>query len=775
MNLLNKPPDISKDFHAFENTFYLAEELAEFDPVSGHGKITYERHAYSSLLSFNSMDLQLEETNPKEFPPDEYEVSPALPFRVEFISSRSVRLRFVTGTEAPGQEGGSSAMLVHDGKQARNAWKHKETDEAHRFSSKHGSLIIYKRPWRIEFADAQGKVLTNSCHKTDNAATFTPLMPFGWVRRISDYARHFSAAFNLHPGEKIYGYGEFYTELNRRGQKLHLFTDDARGSQNEKSHKPVPFFLSNRGYGMFVHTPAPMTCDVGKYYGGLHSLFVGEDVLDIFVSLGEPRQILDEYTNLTGKASMPPLWSFGYWMSRITYYSEQEGREVARKLREHKLPADVIHFDSGWFETDIRCDYEFSPSRFDDPEKMIHDLKEMGFRVSLWQLPYFVPRNKLYREILEKRLYIHDGKGNSPYEDLILDFTNPETVEWYREKLAALLRMGVSAIKADFGEAAPVQGIYHNGSNGHYEHNLYPNRYNKAVADITREVTGENIIWARSGWAGSQRYPVHWGGDACTSDTGMAGVVRGGLSIGLSGFSFWSHDVGGFVAQTPENLYHRWMALGVFTSHTRSHGHPPKEPWGYSETLVKQFRNALNMRYRMMPYIYAQAKDSSEKGLPMMRALFVDYPQDRGAWDIDDQYLFGSDILVAPMLEDNPSRDVYLPGKHKWINYQSGEAYSTGWNHIKAGEVPAVILVRDGAAIPHISLAQSTAEMDWSSLELMVFSEDTKKADARIYLPGDHTLQKLHIAIANGTCTLQENPYEERVSLSLSRKISDHT
>ncbi len=181
------------------------------------------------------------------------------------------------------------------------------------------------------------------------------------------------------------------------------------------------------------------------------------------------------------------------------------------------------------------------------------------------------------------------------------------------------------------------------------------------------------------------------------------------------------------------------------------------------------------MRYRMMPYIYAQAKDSSDKGLPMMRALFVDYPKDRGAWDIDDQYLLGNDILVAPMLEDTPSRDVYLPGTHKWINYQSGEAYPPGWNHIKAGMVPAVILVRDGAAIPHISLAQSTVEMDWTSLELMVFSEDKKEADARIYLPGDTALQNLHITIANGTCALQENPYEKRVSISLARKTSDNS
>ncbi len=775
MDILNKPPDISKDFLEFENTYYLAEQLEAFDPLTGRGTIKYRRHAYSTILSFNSMDVQLEDTGPKEFPPGEYEVSPVLPFRLEFISPRTVRLRLVTGIEAPGKEDEPSLMLVCENKQSNDAWQHSETREAHRFTSKYGTVTLFKNPWRIECADADGKVLTSSCHRSDNDTTFTPLMPFGWVRRISDYARHFSAAFHLQPGEKIYGYGEHYTEFNRRGQKLHLFTDDARGSQNEKSHKPVPFFMSNRGYGMFVHTSAPLTCDVGKYYNGLHSLFVGEDVLDLFIFLGDPKAILDEYTGLTGKAPMPPLWSFGYWMSRITYYSEQEGRDVAAKLREHRIPADVIHFDSGWFETDIHCDYEFSVSRFDDPARMISDLREQGFRVSLWQLPYFVPRNKLFREILEKGLYIRDGKGNSPYEDLILDFTNPETIEWYRKKLGDLLRMGVAAIKADFGEAAPMHGVYHNGRGGYVEHNLYPTRYNKAVADITREITGDDIIWARSGWAGSQRYPVHWGGDACTSDAGMAGVLRGGLSIGLSGFSFWSHDVGGFVAKTPENLYHRWMAFGVLSSHTRSHGQPPKEPWEYGETLTEQFRNALNMRYRLMPYIYAQAKDSSERGLPMMRALFVEYPDDPGAWDTDDQYLFGSDILVAPLFEDAGSRDVYLPGMHPWIDYQSGEVYQPGWQHITAGEIPAAILVRDGAAIPHIPLAQSTAFMDWSTLELVAFTHDAESARGLICLPSENTIKHIRLIVQNETPQLEHDPCKGTVAFALSQKKSTDT
>ena len=279
-------------------------------------------------------------------------------------------------------------------------------------------------------------------------------------------------------------------------------------------YKPIPFFISNRGYGMFVHTSAPATFDFGASVGNVNQLLLGDDELDLFVFLGQPKEVLDEYTKLTGRASMPPLWSFGLWMSRITYYSEEETRAVAAKLRQNRIPDDVIHLDTGWFETDWRCDYKFSATRFKDPAKMIADLKRDGFHISLWQLPYFVPKNSLFPEILAKGLAVKDGKGNLPYEDAVLDFTNPATVAWYQEKIGGLLKMGVGAIKVDFGEAAPLTGVYANGRSGFYEHNLYPLRYNKAVAEITKQISGENIMWARSAWAGSQRYPLHWGGDS---------------------------------------------------------------------------------------------------------------------------------------------------------------------------------------------------------------------------------------------------------------------
>ncbi len=558
----------------------------------------------------------------------------------------------------------------------------------------------------------------------------------------------------MSPGEKIFGCGESVTKLDKRGQKVNLFVTDPQGPETDQMYKPVPFFMSNRGYGMFMHTSAPVTCDFGNTYVGANKLFMGDEALDLFIFIGEPKDILNEYTEIVGKPSMPPLWSFGTWMSRITYFEQSEGYDVAAKLRSYKIPSDVIHFDTGWFETDWQCDYKFAQSRFSNPQKMIDDLKKDGFHISLWQLTYFTPKNKFFNEIIEKNLHVKNSKGEMPYEDAVLDFSNLETVKWYQDKLAGLLKMGVGAIKVDFGEAAPMEGFYASGRGGWYEHNLYPLRYNKAVADITKEVNNENIIWARSAWAGSQRYPLHWGGDAANTDIGMDATLRGGLSFGLSGFSFWSHDIGGFVVAAPENLYRRWLPFGFLTSHSRAHGAPPKEPWLYNDNFVKAFRESAEMKYKLMPYIYAQAKLCTEKGLPMVRALFVEYPDDSGAWLIEDQYLFGADILVAPMMEAGTERNVYLP-KGNWIDYQSGKTYQQGWNVIEAGKIPAIVLVREGAVIPHVQLAQSTDKINWSDIELKVYG-NKEKATGFVCLPSDNKLTDIILTKSGSNYQLEK-------------------
>lgn len=759
--ILNEPPDISSDFSDMRNTFFVAEDLTFFDPETGQGKLRFMRHNLATKQAFDNMLMGLNPAPANEFPTTEYEVSPEHPFSIEFISGRTVRIRMTSGPQF--KKDAESLMLVN-GRASTNkaAWRYSKTADGHEYKSEFGRILITEKPWHVYLYNAEGKLLTQTIHKSDVSNTYTPVVPFSYIRKASDYSRSMDAVFSLAPSEKIFGTGESFQSFDKRGEKVVLWADDANGVQNETMYKPIPFYMSSRGYGVFMHHTSPITCDFGKYFSGANSMMIGDDELDLFLFIGEPKEILDEYTDLTGKAPMPPLWSFGFWMSRITYFSEKDGMEVAAKLRENKIPADVIHFDTGWFGVDWRNDYTFPKDRFPDPQKMLASFKNQGFEICLWQLPYFTPRNTLFNELVSKNLVVRDKKGNIPYEDAVLDFSNPETIAWYQKKIGDLLNDGVAVIKVDFGEAAPAEGIYYSGKTGFYEHNLYPLRYNKAVADITKEVTGDAFIWARSAWAGSQRYPVHWGGDAATSNTAMAATLRGGLSFGLSGFSFWSHDIGGFTSAAPEDLYRRWTPFGMLTSHVRSHGNPPTEPWEYGKSFMDGFRLADNLRYRLMPYIYAQSKHSSENGLPMVRALFVEYPDDPGSWLIDDQYLFGSDILVAPFFENTTSRDVYLP-PGQWIDYQTGQSYAGGWHHIEAGQIPVVMMVRDGAIIPHIELAQSTKDMDWSKLELRIFNTNNNEATGMIYLPGKERVEMINMKMENNKYRLLSDPYAKEV------------
>lgn len=744
--LMNQPLDMSTDFRDLSNTLFFADHLESFDVKSGEGLVNWKRGHLMPRQAFNTNGAQPRKMRMLDFPFTAYENDPNLKFKIDFVTPRTVRIRMLTTPVEP--KVSTSIMLAKEpGKD--ESWKVTETENTIVYAGNYGTVQINKNPWRVVLKDKTGRILSQTVTLRDADSTQVKYTPFSFIKRGSDNARRINPVFTLTADEMIFGCGESATGLNKVGQKVNLFVTDPQGPETDQMYKPIPFFMSNRGYGMFMHTSAPVTCDFGATYIGLNKMFMGDENLDLFVFFGEPKDILDEYTDLVGKPGMPPLWSFGTWMSRITYFSEKEGYDVAANIRKNKYPCDVIHFDTGWFDVDWQCDYKFSENRFQNPQQMLKDLKSQGFHVCLWQLPYFTPKNRYFPEQIKKDMYVKNGNGELPYEDVVLDFSNPETVKWYQDKLAGLLNIGVSAIKVDFGEAAPLNGIYASGKSGWYEHNLYPVRYDMAVSEITKKLHNENIMWARAAWAGSQRYPLHWGGDAATTNTGMLGTLRAGLSFGLSGFSFWSHDMGGFVKSTPEDLYCRWLPFGFLTSHTRAHGAPPTEPWLYDSKRVQDvFRKSAEMKYRLMPYVYAQAKECTEKGLPMLRALFVEFPDDPGAWKVDDEYLFGSQILVAPLLESGiTGRTVYLP-EGKWIDYQTEKVYEGGWHRIEAGSLPIIMLVRDGSVLPHLKLAQSTSEMDWSKMSLKVYSADKKQAEGLICLPTDNRIQVVKVDCA---------------------------
>lgn len=735
-HLMNQPKDMSADFSDLSNTYFFADSLASFDTQTGCGTVNWKRYRLAPRQAFNLNGYWPQRLKMLDFPETAYDNDPNLSLQVRFLSPRTVRITMLTTPVATPDGDADNPMLAKLPTYDASAWTASQTAEAISYKSQYGEVVISKYPWRIIVKDANGKVLTQTRALVDNDSTQVKLLPFNFIKRGTDNSRSINPVWLLSPGERIYGCGESFTSLNKVGQKVNLYVTDPQGPETDQMYKPVPFFFSNRGYGMFVNTSAPLTCDFGASYIGADRIYMGDERMDIFLFFGEPKDILDQYTDVTGKSPMLPLWTFGTWMSRISYFSQDEGLEIARQLRKNKIPSDVIHFDTGWFGVDWQCDYQFASDRFADPKAMLQQMKKEGFHVCLWQLPYFTPKNKFFNELIEKGLNVKNACGSMPYEDAVLDLSNPQTVQWYQDKIGHLIDLGVSAIKCDFGEAAPLNGLYASGKTGFYEHNLYPLRYNKALWEGVKQHSGEGVIWARSAWAGSQRYPLHWGGDAATNNTGMMGDLRGGLSFGLSGFSFWSHDMGGFVTASPEDIYRRWLPFGFLSSHTRAHGAPPTEPWLISESFTDAFRRCAEMKYRLMPYVYAQAKDCSNRGLPMVRALFVEYPDDPGAWLVEDEYLFGSQILVAPLMETGNSRDCYLPAG-EWIDYQSGTTYSGGWHNIEAGEIPAIILVRDGSLIPTVPVAQSTAEIDWSKMELHPYKSKATKCHGLVYRPGD--------------------------------------
>jgi len=741
--LLSIPYDVSDDFGELSNTYFFADSLSAFDAANAEGKIKWKRHRTTPRQAFNTNGTWVVPLDQLDFPYTAYDNDPELGIKLDFITENTVRIRMYTSPVVAPENKADEVMIA--GELPSTKWEVVNNDSKQvTYKSKAGSITIEKYPWRIVVRDSKGKVIQKTRHTLDNDTTQVKQLPFCFIKRGSDNSRSIAPMLSLLPGEKIYGCGESFTSLNKVGQKINLFVTDPQGPETDMMYKPIPFFMSNKGYGVFMHTSAPATCDFGASYIGTTKIFMADETMDMFVFLGDPKTILDEYTNVTGKSPVPPLWSFGTWMSRITYFSQEEGMEIAKKLRDNKIPADVIHFDTGWYGIDWQCDYKFASDRFADPQKMVKDLLKQGFHISLWQLPYFTPKNAFYNELVEKNLAVKNMNGSLPYEDAVLDFSNPETVKWYQEKLAGLLKLGVGAIKVDFGEAAPLNnGLYASGKSGLYEHNIYPVRYNKAVYEITKSTTGDGIIWARSAWAGSQRYPLHWGGDAANNSNAMLSSLRGGLSFGLSGFSYWSHDIGGFVQSAPEELYRRWLPFGMLTSHSRVHGAPPTEPWLYNKDFTDYFRKCAEMKYRLMPYVYSQANICSQKGLPMVRALFVEFPDDPGAWMIEDQYMFGESMMVAPLFSSETLRTLYLPGKDKWVDYQTGKVYSPGWNDIEAGELPIVILVRDHTILPEAKVAQRTDEIDWKSVKNHKFSSDGSKATGVLYRPGNDKCEML--------------------------------
>ncbi len=551
-------------------------------------------------------------------------------------------------------------------------------------------------------------------------------------------------SFKCDADEHFVGTGERFRKMDLSGQTFQLKNQDGQGVNNRRCYKNIPFYLSSRMYGVFFHTSDYCKLSLADHSSRSVQFLCDHATLDVFLIGGQtPEEILKGYRMLTGFPAMPPLWSFGIWMSRMTYFSADEVEDICNRLRQEHYPCDVIHLDTGWFRTDWLCEWRFNPERFPDPKGFISRLKENGFKVSLWQLPYIAQGAEQLEEA-KKNHYISQptkeeetstgGASNFSALDYAgtIDFTYPKATDWYKYSLLKpLLDMGVKCIKTDFGENIHMDHQYHSSSPERLN-NIYALLYQKAAYEVTREVAGDGIIWARAGWAGCQRYPLHWGGDSESSWAGMAGSLKGGLHLGLSGFAFWSHDVPGFHS-TPdfmnspldEQVYVRWTQFGVFTSHMRYHGTCKREPWHYP-TIAPIVKRWWKLRYRLIPYIIEQSELACRSGLPIVQALLIHHPNDRQVWHIDDEYYFGNEFLVCPVMNAENRRDIYLP-EGQWVHFLTGERLEGGrWYdnvEVPLDEMP--VFVRPDARIkmyPHD--VDSTDDMD---LEKAITIEITKE------------------------------------------------
>jgi len=544
-------------------------------------------------------------------------------------------------------------------------------------------------------------------------------------------------SFKCTPDECFAGTGERFRKMDLSGQTFQLKNQDGQGVNNRRCYKNIPFYLSSRMYGCFFHTSDYCKLSLTDHSARSVQFLNDHATLDVFLIGGKtPEEILRGYRMLTGFPQMPPLWSYGIWMSRMTYFSADEVTAICDRLREEHYPCDVIHLDTGWFRTDWLCEWKFNPERFPDPKAFIQRLKDQGFKVSLWQLPYVAQGAEQLEEARANEyisrpenhspLQASDEGGSSNFSALdyagTIDFTYDKATEWYKNTLLKpLLEMGVKCIKTDFGENIHMDHQYH-GMTAERLNNIYALLYQRAAYEVTRDVTGDGIVWARAAWAGCQRYPLHWGGDSESSWAGMAGSLKGGLHFGLSGFAFWSHDVPGFHS-TPdfmnspidEQVYVRWTQFGVFSSHIRYHGTCKREPWHYPAIapIVKRW---WRLRYTLIPYIIEQSEQCCTTGYPMLQALLFHHPDDRQVWHIDDEYYFGSEFLVAPVMNAQGQRDIYLP-EGLWVNFFTGERLEGGrWYYgvqVPLDQMP--VYVRPGALIKLYPYdVDSTEDMDLS-------------------------------------------------------------
>ena len=494
---------------------------------------------------------------------------------------------------------------------------------------------------------------------------------------------------SLQVGECVYGLGERFTAFAKNGQVVDMWNEDG-GTSSQISYKNVPFYMTNCGYGILVDSTDKVSFEVASEKVEYVGFSVpGERIKYYFFYGPRPKDIMNAYTKLTGRPALPPAWSFGLWLSTsfTTNYDEETTTSFIEGMEERDIPLSVFHFDCFWMQEFHWCDFTWDKRYFPDIRATLKKYHDKGLKICVWINPYIAQGTAFFREGAENGYLLKraDGKGIWQTDNWqagmgLVDFTNPDAVRWYTDKLRTILDCGVDCFKTDFGERIPIDVVYHDGSNPRAMHNYYTYLYNKAVFELLKEYRGENeaVLFARSATAGGQKFPVHWGGDCSANYPSMAETLRGGLSFAMSGFSFWSHDISGFENTATPDLYKRWTAFGLLSTHSRLHGSQSyRVPWLFDEEACRVTKFFTNLKCRLMPYIYQKAVEASQEGTPVMRPMVFEYPEDPAVKYLDQQYMLGEALLVAPVFREDHMAEYYLPSG-TWTDFFTGETREGG-------------------------------------------------------------------------------------------------
>ena len=618
-----------------------------------------------------------------------------------------------------------------------------DSDEEIKITSGGMSLLITKKNWSMTYLRGD-EVITRS------AGRDLALMKTNWkglaYDKGDDQETYIRQMLSLSVGELVYGMGERFTPFVKNGQSVDIWNADG-GTSTEQSYKNIPFYITNKGYGVLVNHPEMVSFEVGTEMVTRTEFSVKGSYLDYFLINGPTmKDVLVRYTDLTGKPSLPAPWTFGLWLSTsfTTSYDEETVMSFVNGMLDRGIPLRTFHFDCFWMKEFHWSDFVWDSRVFPDPEGMLRRIKAKGLNICVWINPYIGQESVLFNEGMEKGYFIKRTNGQVWQWDMwqagmaIVDFTNPAAYKWFQDKLEVLLDMGVDCFKTDFGERIPTENVtYFDGSDPDKMHNLYTYLYNKCVYELLerKRGKGEAVLFARSATVGGQKFPVHWGGDCWSDYESMEESLRGGLSLMMSGFGFWAHDIGGFENTSTADVYKRWVAFGLLSSHSRLHGSSSyRVPWVYDEEAVDVVRFFTRLKAKLMPYLYKTAIDTSRTGIPTMRSMVMEFTEDKTCHYVDKQYMLGDNLLVAPIFNDQSLAEYYLP-KGTWTNFFTGEEKEgAGWVRETHSYLSIPLMVKENSIVV-LGACDEKPDYDYgNNAEIRIYAlKDGCKASSVVY------------------------------------------